>query len=422
MIKIKNALFRHKYFFVIFGGILLYEWAVAGLFSVWRTHTSFLQYYALDYGMGFASYILPSALYRAVFGDPDVKVLSTVFTVLMLLLFAVLALFLERLLQRAAPEDRRTAGVLIFLFLTGPFTFSPYVLTLGIPETLWLWITVCFFVCLSRKELFLLCVPLCAAVLLVNFAGILCYIPFFCLLLLYRLSAEPEKSGKILLTVTFIAAAALSVGLCAYLVVFGKRNMVYSMEEFNEILRSRGVTELYYIDSLLYERYEDPFSEEALAMMLRSPLYTPGDSLTAAQAFMNLLLIRGSTVLLHWKNTDLLHYAVPLLAALPVTGVLFRFCFAELTDRANTKLRRFVFFCWPVLFLLSLSVSVFMSFDLIKWITFLFLPLLAFFLYVFYREPKTTALRLQAAVASVSFAHILIYCAVYALCVYSMYD
>ena len=422
MTKLKALFFRHRYFFSIFGGQLLYQWIVAGVFSVWRVNGSFLQYYALDYGMGFASYILPSALYRAAFGDPDTGKLTVLYTALMILLFAVLALFLERLIATTPAEYRRAACVLVFLFLTGPFTFAPFVQTLGIPETLWLWLAVLFFICLSRKELYLLCAPLCAAVLLVNQAGLLCFVPVFCLLLLYRLSQEETKSGKTLLTAAFILSVTVSLALGAYLALFGKNNMAYTIDEFNTILRARGADDVYYIDSLLYERYESAFPEEAFALMLRSPFYTPGESLTKAQEFVNLLLIRLCTIRVHWRHNDALHYAAPLLAALPVTALFFRFCFSEIRDRGNKPLRRFVFLCAAALAPVSLCVSLTMSIDVVKWITFLFLPLFAFILYVFFREPEKTALRLRRFTACVEAAHIPLYCAVYALCVYSMYD
>ncbi len=421
MTKVRAFVFRHRYYFGILGLLLLYAWAVVGLFSVWRVPSVLYQFYALDYGMGFASYLLTGAVYRLFFQTVSPTAIDAFHTVLLILFFSALALFCEKVILRAAAEDRRAVCVVVFLFLTGPFTFAPYVIDLGMQEIFWLFLAVLFFVCLSRPSLYLFSVPLCAAALLVNYAAVISCAPFFCVLLLYRLSMETRKSSKTILLVSFCLSVAVSIGLFFYLAFYGKRNMVFSFEDFNALLRARGATEVYYVDSLLYDAYESGYSEQVAAFKLNCPFYVQGTDLTGVQILMNRILDRVGIVLTSLRDRNPLQIAVPMLAGLPVTALIFRFCFAELKNKANSRLRRFVFFCAPALFVLGIAAAWTVSFDYFKWICFLFVPLFSFFLYVLYQESAHAAAFIKRAVSAFSFPHVLIYCAVYSLCVYSAY-
>ena len=101
--------------------------------------------------------------------------------------------------------------------------------------------------------------------------------------------------------------------------------------------------------------------------------------------------------------------------------LIFRFCFNELKNRNNPGLRRFVFFCMPALFFMTVLVSWPLSFDFFKWLNFAFLPLFASFIYVFYRETAYTAEKIRQYLTAVTYPEIVAYCSVYAICVLSAY-
>lgn len=421
MAKVKRFLTDHRYYFAILAFMLFYEWAVVGRFQLWRSDVVAYEFHSLDFSMGFASFILPGAVYQLICGAPDVSSLSVYSTVLLLLFFFVLAAFLERLYLCVSKEHRRVAGVLIFLFLTGPSTFSIFVTDLGMPEVYWVYFALLFFLFLAYKPLNILIVPLCVLSLLVNYASILCYVPFFCIMLLYKLSKEKTKSGKTLLLATFILCVTVSLSFFAYLVLSSMKNMNYTFEEFNELMRSRGVTELTYTDSLLYGKYEEPYPGWFLELAAKFPFYTEGESLSLVQMFFNFIARRWAMVYSHLADRNPLKIVVPFIALLPVIGLIFRFCLSEIKNKKNTKLRRFVFFCIPVLFLFGLAGSWPFSFDAFKWLDFTFIPLFSSFLFVLYTEKEAVAAYIKKAVGAFSFSQIAMYCSVYALCVLTAY-
>ena len=421
MEKAKRFLSGRKYFFIILALILGYEFLIVGQCAVWRTGVVAFEFHALDFGMGFGSFLLPGQVYRWICGAPDETTLGVYHTVLILLFFCVLAAFCEKLLLSADKERRRTVGVLLALFLTGPSTFSIFVTDLGMPEVYWVYLAALFFVFLAYRPLNLLIVPLCVAALMVNYAAIICYVPFFCILILYKYVTEPDARAKKTLLVTFVLCVCVSIGFYAYIAPATMKNMDLSFEEFNALMRSRGVKELTYTDSLLYGHYEEDFPADFYAKMAASPFYTAGEALTPLQRLVNFAVFRVNMVAFHFRQRSPLMIVVPLLAVLPVVALIFRYCIGELKNRQAPGLRRFVFLCMPALFLMSLLVSWPLSFDFFKWIDFAFLPLAASFLYVVYREREPVLERIEAYTKALPFPLVALYCTAYALCVYSAY-
>ncbi len=421
MTKLKRLVYDHRFFFVIFAALLAYEWVIVGKCRLWQTDVVAYEFHAVDFGMGFGSFILPGQVYQWICGPINARSLTVYHTVLILLFFIALSAFLERLYLSVEQADRRIAGVLIALFVAGPCTFSIFVTDLGMPEVYWVYLAALFFLCLAYKPLHLLIAPLCVLALMVNYAAMICYVPFFCILLLYKLSTESEKGAKRMLLVTFIVCVCVSVAAYAYLAPNTMKNMKLSLEEYNALMRSRGVEELTYTDSLFYGRYEQDYPADFYARMAASPFYTEGETITPLQRLINFAVFRLNMVRFHLSNRSPLMLLVPLAAIFPILALIFRFCVGELRNKANSNLRRFVFFCMPSLFSVSILVSWPLSFDFFKWMDFAFLPLFASFLYVFYREKQYVTAYIRRAVSLFTYPQILVYASVYSICVLSAY-
>jgi hypothetical protein len=224
-----------------------------------------------------------------------------------------------------------------------------------------------------------------------------------------------------MLLASFIVCVCVSIPCYIYLAVYTMKNMNYTFEEYNALMRSRGVTELTYTDSLFYGHYEEDYPADFYARMAASPFYTEGDAITPLQRLVNFAVFRLNMVRLHLSGRSPLMLLVPLLAILPVVCLVFRFCFGELKNKNNPGLRRFVFFCMPALFFVSVLVSWPLSFDFLKWLDFAFLPLFASFLYVLYRETAYVAAKVRQYLAAVTYPEIVAYGSVYAICVLSAY-
>jgi|GEM_PF-1217184 len=421
MAKLKRSLSEHRVFLIILALILLYEWIVVGRLQLWHTDVVAYEFHAVDFSMGFGSFILPGAVYQWICGAPDNDSLTVYHTILIFIFFVALAALLERFVLRIEKQNRSVAYILVFLFLTGPLTFSIFVTDLGMPEVYWVYLAALFFLFLAYRPLNLLIAPLCVLALMVNYAAIICYVPFFCILLLYKYAAENDKSAKKILLASFILCVAVSVPAYIYLALSTMKNMNYSFEEYNALMRSRGVTELTYTDSLFYGHYEEDYPADFYVKMAASPFYTEGETLTRLQRLVNFAVFRLNMVGFHLSQRSPLMLLVPLLAIFPVLVLIIRFCVIELKNKNNPPLRRFVFFCMPALFFLSILVAWPLSFDFFKWLDFAFLPLFASFLYVFYTESEKVSSYIKKAVSMFTFPQIALYCSVYAICVLSAY-
>ena len=186
------------------------------------------------------------------------------------------------------------------------------------------------------------------------------------------------------------------------------------MDEFNRIMRARGVKELSYVDLVLYGRDVDDFPAEFYEVMEKSPFYTQGENLTLIQRLFNFVEMRSTYLLFSLWFRNPLRVVLPFLSIIPVLVLIFRFCSAELRNKQNQKLRRFVFFCMPTLFCLILFVTSLVSHDTVKWIDYAYTPLLTSFLYVLYREPEKTAAFVRRAVSAFNPTQIGMYASIYA--------
>ncbi|MBQ7638982.1 MAG: hypothetical protein IJS90_08790 [Clostridia bacterium] len=421
MKKAKAFLFRRKYFFIILTFLILYSYIVVGKCKPWFAFKTSYEFHSLDFSLGFGSFIWPGQLYQWICGAPDSKTLTAYHIVLVLLFFIALAAFLDRLMNIVEKKDRPVALVLTFLFLTGPFTFSVLIGEMGFLEVYWIYMGALFFLLLAYKSLNILAAPLCVLALMLNYAAIICYVPFFCIMLLYKYVTETSKSAKRMLMASFIICVAVSIPSFIYLVLYTQKNMFYSFEEFNSILKGRGVKEFSYVDILFYGREKEAFDDNFYETLVNSDMYTQGENLTVVQELFNFIELRFTYVLYSLWMRNPLRVIPPFIAILPVVVLIFRFCLSELKNKKNTPLRRFVFFCMPALFSVTIFVSLPVSHDTFKWIDFAFVPLFSSFMYVMYREPEKVFAFVRKAVSPFSAPQIAMYCVMYSFSVFSVY-
>ena len=421
MQKIKRFLYARRYFTAIIAFIAFYAYVVVGRCVPWSANATTFEFHALDFSVGFGSFIWPGQLYQWICGAPDKKTLTVYHIVLLSVFFIALALFLERLVKGMGKKDRAIALVIIVLFLTGPSTFSIAVTDLGFFEVYWMYLAALFFLCLAYRPLYFLVAPLCVLALMLNYAAIICYVPFFCIMLLYKYVMETSKSAKKMLLITFIVCVAVSIPTFIYLVLFTQRNTTYTFDEFNALMHARGVREFTYIDVLFYGREKGGYPEAFNETWFNSTFYTPGENLTVFQELLNFVELRFTLVLYFLWLRNPSRVILPLLVLLPVIALIFGFCFAEIIKKQNSKLRRFVFFCMPTLFIATILLSLGASHDTFKWLDFAFLPLFASFLYVLYREPENVIPFVRRFISPFTAPQIGMYAVMYSFCVFNAY-
>lgn len=252
MSAIRNWIKRHKTGLVCFAFLVLYEWLYVNNGAAWSVNPVTYSLYVMDYSMGFCSRILPGAVYGALVGRYEYAPISAFVTVFFILLLAAIAYYMERFFTAAAPKDQKTCLVLIFLFLSGPFTFGILTREFGMLDLYWILFFAVGLALLPKKRLKWL-LPLCLiGMIFVHFAAIFCYAAVLLVLLLFFAAKTVDRKEKRQYYILFAVCFLVTVGLSGYFIQFESENAVYPVEEFNEILRSRGVTFPEYLDSTLY--------------------------------------------------------------------------------------------------------------------------------------------------------------------------
>ena len=385
MTAIKRFFLRHKEFFVVFFGILAYEYIVVlhGAVNVGRSIG--MSFYALDYGMGFVSRILPGAVFRFLTGNADISAANVYHPVLIVLFIILISVLLERFLQKLDGEERKIGIFLAALFLTGPATFAVFMPDNGVLEFHMALAAAVFFVCLAYKTLWVMIIPLCAVVLLINPAAIICWAPFFCILILYRFSLEEKSKNPVLFTF-FILSVAVSLGLFFWLMLNEQSHLKYSFDEFHQLLSDRGVNSFIYPEYYLYKRLDcadEQLLDAVNAIFAQSmDAFRVHDLTSLLQSLQNTVktVLRLST----WDSWK--KFVKALLILSPVLYMIFRFFAHLLIGEKQNKTKRFCYLCMGLLFFLTLIPGVFMTWDPDRWLAYAFIPLASAFLYVLYCE------------------------------------
>lgn len=384
MTHVKAFFVNHRRFFCIFLFLVAYNLVFVRSCSGFAVSTVGYAVLALDYSLGFASGILPGAAFRLLCGEIDQLKASLFAAGVYLTILIAAAAFLEKLLLAANKEDRRNLWILLLFFIAGPGTFALYFTQVGTYEVYWAFLSALFLLCLAYRPLLPLTVPLCVLTLLVSWNSLVCVVPFFCILLLYRCALETKRSVKAVLGVCFALCVLISVPLAVYLILCVPDNMRYTLDEFHEMMLQKGVTFFHYSDSILYQT-TDRFMNEYLENF-------PDKSVLLEQSLWAYLaaLVKGFHSIVADQMIERRPWQTigPVIAVSPVVFLIERFFLRGVRDKTQGGLKRFCFFCMGAMFFVTLLVAAFTAFDYFKWLSVSFLYLFASFLFVAYHEKQ----------------------------------
>lgn len=417
MTRVKTFFISHRRFFCIFAFLVFYNLVFVRSCTGFEISTVGYSFLALDYSLGFASGLLPGAVFRLLCGEID-NVKATLFAagVYLAILIAVAA-FLEKLLLAAKKEDRRSLWILLLFFIAGPNTFALYFTQIGTYEVYWVFLAALFLLCLAYRPLTPLTVPVCVLTLLVNWNGLFCVVPFFCILLLYRFAMETKTSAKTVLGICFALCVGISVPLAVYLVLCVPGNLRYTLEEFHALMLQKGVTYFHYPDTLLYHT-TDRFMNEYFASLPETEVLLqsgPWTYLTAVIRAYYSIAADQMTARRPWQT------AGAVLAAAPVVFLTERFFRRGLRDHTQSRLKRFCFFCMGAMFFVTLLITAFTAFDYFKWLSIAYIFLFASFLFVAYHEKQRASVYLNGFFAGVPAPCIIAFAVAYAALALDIY-
>ncbi len=371
---------KHRFSLFFFLFLALYHALFVKRLSPWVVDDVTFSFHAVDFSFGFATKLLPGAVFNALFGSHASRTAASVFnTVLMLLFFFGVSVFLEKMVLQTPQAQRRPLLILLFFYLSGAYTFSIFTDELGMLDSYWLFFSLFFFCFLEHKVLRYLIPLLFALSIMIHYSALLNYIVLFAVVLLYRASVAKERRERRAYLLIFSVSCVVTVAAFLFFVLAETRTLC-SMEEFHQKLEEHGSSFFLYYDYAFY----DQFSGE---------VFLPAEVAGIGNGLQRLLLTMFYRICFNFKLAGSIGVLVPValfggLALLaPILCVFYRFlvhCFRETHD----SLGRFSFFLMLVQFPLTLTVAMLFSVDSNRWLTHCFLILFTLILTVLYYDKE----------------------------------
>ncbi|MBR2590434.1 MAG: hypothetical protein IKE65_05875 [Clostridia bacterium] len=384
-----------KYTACFFAFVVLYNFLIINKCHLWSVDMITYTFHLVDFSFGFASKLLPGAIYHLFFKEVYSEQLNIYLTALMLVLFAFVAFCLAKLiLSRKSAQSRKTLCVLSLFFLSGPCTFAVFTDELGMLDTYWLFFSALFLILVANKYLKFALPLIFVLSLLVHFSFIFCYFIFFSLILLYRIVCEKDKKERISLIIVFALGILAVAALGLFLLLKEQDNLVYTMQAFNKELdaRNRFTNNTYYVyyDYAFYKHYE--IGSASFAGIMKQPLIQ-GDSLIASlinPIYFQLRMMYAS-YLEEPKRFAQLAGLVLLLC--PLCVISFRYWIKKM--KTARKAQKAVYWLMLLQFPITLVFCLCFSPDVSRWLSHAFLIQFALFFYVIYHQKEELEIKIE---------------------------
>ena len=382
------------FLFLLFYGFVVVRRCVKPEVSIFEYY-----FYAVDFSLGFVGRFLVGAVFHLFVKEPT-PAAATVYVCVVLVTFcAALSLTLERFLF-ALPDRYRNAGLaLLAFYLTGPATFGIYFYQLGMYDTFWLFPALLFVLLLQNKKTQALLPLLIVPMVMIQSASLFNWVLFGGLLLLYEWTLATEKKDRRRLCALFLASVTLAGGTFFYFEINEKRNLVYDVDEFNEILTDRGVELLYYFDHTLYDDFlhDTPALEEQYAYYKEIHYidHFPNMEENLFKDLFNRLsyMLRthvGYYPQNNWYGLKKTVGQMLLLSVVlsPALVLLYTVLHRKYRAAKGKFLPRFTWFCAMAVFPLSAVAIIPITSDSVRWMAQGFLALFSLLLYMIYKEKE----------------------------------
>lgn len=415
---IKKTWNKHYYSICFFMFLMCYSFVVSGKCQLWQVSDLSLSFHGVDFSMGFCSKILPGAIYNLFFDDVSTFKVSVYETILLVLLFAGVSLIIEKFILHLSSEHQKT-GVIIALFIvTGPITFSNYVIQLGMLDVYWIFLTALFIVFLTKKELNILLLPVCLCAIMVHFSSAFCFVPLYFFLILYKISNTTDVKDKKRLTIIFIITVIASVLLAVYFVMFENTTLTYTQQEFRETMVSKGVpdTHLYYYTYSFYGDGEGFIDAE---VVLDTSSKSPVEYFVyiVMMQFTNTLTLRAGQI----AQGEGINSLLIIILSMPLLAFIFK-SLSELVKKSKeNKVKAASLIFMMIMSFVPLVIGFFTSTDLIRWISHSFFPFLIFFAYVLYNEGEDFCESVNRRISGIPLTVLGSYLVVYAMTSFDPY-
>lgn len=403
---------KHYYAILCFAFVMIYSCIIPGEFNTSGVDSAVMAIHAVDFGMGFCSRLLPGAIYNLFFDSVSTVKTSIYLATLLVIFFAIISLLLEKFILKIKTEQRKIALIILAFFLTGPSTFAIHTYYPGMLDMYWVFCALLFFIFLSSKHLkFLIFLPFVLCIT-IYFSSIICFIPFFVIILLYEITYSKTKKEKLLLWSVLIISSIAALGLTVYFAICEGDNLIYTIEEFHEIYSKKGIDDFFYFDQSLYKDVTI-YNLDEFAVFEQKSYSTLEKILWEFTLRVNYNLQAISI------KDKLVVFAL----ISPLVFLIFGFIFNRMRFnwKNRYKLRLFSNICTVSLPFFTILSSVFFSEDLIRWIGHAFLTLFVSFLFMLYKEKEIAFNWIEKQISKIPFVLIIFYFGFYATTIYHPY-
>lgn len=373
-----NFIKKHKIFVIFFSAILVYDFAVVGAFKPWSVTGELYSIHLVDFSMGFCSRFLPGTVYNFFFDNTSQKAVTIYCTILFIVFIAFISRMLEIFVKSVDADSRPILLFILTYFVFGTFNFSIYAYRLGSLDFYWVSIVAFSIFCLSNKKLYFLLIPMSIISVIINYGSLTCYILLVVFIILYKITTLDDKKEKKILSFVLLALVISSYSLGFYFLMFEHNNLTYTLQEFAEILKDRGYNDFpsYFAMSL----YEADLYDSLLGFEVNESLINNSQSPIISAITIVFYRVLATLGMINFKQG-----IVPFLLAFPVVILIFIY-FRRKSRETTNKLRKITFFCMCAMFFVVIVSSLFLSVDIVRFISHAYTSLIVSALYVIYNE------------------------------------
>lgn len=383
LLKEKGKFFeKHRLFFLLFSYLILYHILIVNHLHFWDISDLTYSTFCLDYSFGFASKILPGAIFNLIFGTHASRITANIYAIVLIVLFFIaLSFIIEKFIKSMPSKFRYSALLLVIIFFSGAYTFSIFTKWIGFLDSNWLFISLFFVVALENKKM-RFCLPIAFLLaILVHFSALIFYIPLYSGLMIYHAAISDEKREKKQILIVFFVSFLLSLTAFMFLLIFEPK-MICSIDEFHEKLLQRGSNYFTYCDysffRIIYDKPMIPNETSNSSAFVRILEYIYYQLKTVYSLFVQ-------------NMSRAIGYLVAgVLILSPMVICFIRFHIRRFRAQ-NDKLLRFSTFLmiaqFPFIFFLAIFFSI--STDITRYLTHAFLGMFIMLLNVLYHEPES---------------------------------
>lgn len=384
MTKVKETFYEHRFglfFFVFLVGFGLFF--TQGFFSELGTGKTY-SIYAVDFSVGFCTRLLPGAIFNLFFDELNTQTASFFYYLTLLVCYIGIAVLGEKAIKGFEEKDTSKAFIIVVIFLSLFCVNAVKGISVELLDLHWFIAVIAFIFCLYNKGLYFF-IPLTFiyAVMCHN-ACILCYIPMGILILIYQVIACENKKEKVYLSIILLLSFLFSVGIFIYMLMFETSNLNYTIHEFYDMLKSKGVEATTY--------YVYPFYREVPegAELVISPEELSKIDLIEVDTAQPKLIVLLQTVLqqiqLNMIMANHKNFIAEGMVFFPSVVFIFFMFIRRIKNNTVEKSKKLIYACSMLLFLFTQMFGFLFSTDTLRWIGHATTEIFIIFLYVALKE------------------------------------